>query len=1235
MRRPQAPRLAFLLLGLLLATALSASVGFLQNPVIDGGGALYTSDNLVCSWSASADTTNVTVAWLQDDSVFRNDTYNGSLPTNSTVGAGNTTRDEAWICRVTLSNGTDSAAAEANVTIENTAPLTPKIYNASDYLILQKYNITEDQGFTLDMNSSDADSDLLTYYFLDGKFCTVTASSTGAISCLPTHDYLNTNATGAENASQVSIEFWVRDQPPNTKSSSRSITFNITPVNDPPNATFSNSSVQVNATFNTTFPITDEEGDFPVNATLDAALTSVNISDDLAVSVENGNELRVYYGPTPVEYGDVGNHTVTVNLTDARGVSALVSFILEITSVNRPPYFTNITPESYGTSQPHTYVLDQGDNILINLSANDPDTVSITELITFGDNTTMLTVVTANGTAVNGTDAKGYIDYTAQNGDVGEHLVTITVADTQGLENSTVFNFTIVNVNDPPIIYNQSYDPANTAGNVNITPLYAYIDTPFLYQVNYTDPDIALGLDIVTWSDNTSTFNITSTGLINFTPTGAPRNETINVTVTDLAGAYDTRSIVLVLTNNAKPFYNQTVPNLACTESKECTFDLSYYAKDNDSGDYVAAYAAVFLNGSLPSFSINATSGLIDFIPEQTELGNYTVNLTIADTRGATAGQTVNLVVNNTESYPSWLQYDFSGATIVEGKEFNYQVIVTDGDLFLGGRNITFTTNESWATITYEYTANETVYGLLSFLPNSSQVGTESLMMNATDETGRTNSTSVTFTVLGQTDPPAINYIRPYGGANDTLTEAYLDVTGPGKNEENITIYENTTGVLFAINATDDVTPPASLRYYWYYDGALVHSGTGSAGRTYTKDFGFYSNGTHTMFVSVNDTTLEYSTWAWNLDVVDVNRPPYLVENYSLNITVSAVTTLPDFFLRYNGDHFFDPDDDLDGNGSIDGSEVLRLTFGATPCNFATFEYIGDDLRITPTGVGTCQVRFNGTDSGGLSATSNLVTIDVTEVPQGQSTTTTSSGGGGVTTQSTLIPFEQDVQTPHPLSIIAPQLVTIFENQTVHVPIELSNNWTGPLQGIVLSAKANASNIQMHFSTNYIEELPTNGSKTVELVVNGYRLGDNFEVKVTANVSNPSFQDSAIILFNSIEQADKGKDVQVKVTFARDLLSQHQECQELNELLQEADKQYKQGNYVGASQTIDVVINGCKFLISKTQQVQRPGFLRTPWVNLDQGTVMIVSFIALGVIIVLAVLGLLYYHHRTKEEYNF
>ncbi len=1225
---------------LLLLAALTTSVSFTSSPVINNGQTTYTDDDLVCEWTASGDTVNLTVRWYKDAVLNQTFNFSGSLPTNHTMPAANTTRDELWVCNVTLINATANVSADDNITIENSGPLTPVIYNASGQDIGIAMNITEDVAFTLDMNSSDADLDTLTYYFIDGKFCSVTNSATGAVSCTATHEYVRESPTNqTENVTQVDIEFWVRDTPPNTKSSERTITFNITPVNDAPQVTIADQSTAVNVTLNITVVATDEEENWPINASLIVALTSAAVSDDVIVTVEGNDTIRIVYGPSPVEYSDVGNHTVTINVTDALGENLTVNFTLEITSINRAPYFTNISPSNYSSPINRTYVLWQGENLIINMTANDPDTNQTTETLTFSDNTSIFVTVTTNSTATNTSDAKGYINYTALNADVGNHTISIIVTDGGGLSNSTEVNFTIKNLNDPPIIYNQSYDAQNTGGNVNITNLTAYLDAPFRYQVNYSDPDEDIGYDNLTWADNTSTINITQAGFIGFTPTGLPRNETINISVVDINGSRDYVTVNLEIRNNTAPYFNDTFPQLNCSEGQQCFFNVSYYAKDDDFGDNVTLYTAIFVGANLSSFSLNSNTGIIDFTPLQSEIGNYTITIVIEDSRAANASQTLNLSVNNTEDYPVWLQYDFSASTIVEDKEFNFVLMARDRDInYSATENLTFTSNLTWVTITYQQTINDTVYALLAMTPNSSQVGSHNIELNVTDSTGRVNSTSLTFTVLADTDPPNVTDIQPYGNTSeDNLTQGWLDVTSFPVNEEDVALFENTTSVRFEVNVTDDFTGAAQLGYTWYYDGVWNASGTGDASRFQIYDFGFFSNGTHNITVRVNDTTLENTTWTWNLNVINVNRPPILAGNLENELNISATSTYANYFLNTSGTGgFYDPDDDLNSDGQINGNETQDLTYSSTACTIATIAYSDEDLRLTPLSVGSCTVTFNATDAFGLTVGSNLVTINVQEVPEGASSTSSSSSGGSASTSTSFIPLETEVETPKPLTIVAPQLVTIYKNRTVIVPIELSNNWTEPLEMIELGAQTNATGVTLRYDTDYIEELDVNETQRVNLIVNGYRLGSNFEVTVTANVTEPLFHDSALILFNSIESAQDGEDVEVKVTFAQDLLSQHDECQELNELLDEANVRLEQGNIDDAHQLVDMVINGCKYLISRTQEDgQKPAMLRTPWINLPEGNIRIISFTALGAAIIVGLLVMLYYHHKTKEEYDF
>jgi hypothetical protein len=1243
--KPRRRLLLALLPTALLLVALVLPLNFTQSPSINFGTTVYVTDSLVCRWGISADATAENITWYRNGAPYASTYDNTTLNTSSTLPPYTALKNEAWRCSVTLFNATNNATQETNVTIQNSAPTTPIVTNATGQDIGTAANVIEGQTSTYTLNSTDVDvGETLTYYLKMAGFCTVTDSAAGTVSCTPRHADVRL-PNESEVVTQKNITFWVDDSDPIfAKSASITVTFNLTPVNDPPTLTIPTQTTPVNATYNQTFTASDEEHDYPITASVAYNLTDAEIRNNVNVTVEGNNIVRIVYFTSPIDWNDVGNRTVTLNLTDSRNASVIVNFTLEITSVNRPPYFTNFTPDRFNSSQLHAYVLYEGQNIVINVTANDPDTADQPDIITFADNTSMFSIATLNSTATNTSDARGQINYTATNNDVGNQTVLITLQDAGGATTSTTLNFTIINVIVPPVINNQSFNATNTEGNVNITPLVAYLNGPFRYQVNYTDPDLRWG-DILTWTDNTTTFNITNGGLIAFTPIGSPRNETVNITMTDSVGFSDSRSIILEIRNNTPPRFNATFPTLACSDDLPCVLNLSDYATDDDPGDYVATYADTFLNGAIGSFSLNATSGLISFIPQMADIGNYTANITIADSHGATASQLLNITVNNTPHPPVWVQYDFSGQTIVQDHTFNYMLQASDEDLLLPNSTeyLSFVTNLSWVTLSVQSVTGDTYHVLLSFTPNASLVGNQSIQLNVTDATNLTNSTIVNFTVLAKTTPPVINFIRPYGDNfnNHALVRGWLTVNGVPP-PESVVFPENTSSVVFEVNATDNVTPVDQLLYTWFYDGSVVQPASGM--KSYTRSFDFFSDGNHTLSVTVNDTRLESTNWTWTLAIQDVNRPPVLEANFTntkQNISISTTTTKENYFV-YNlaSGGFYDPDDDpaSNPNSFISSNYTLHLTYATTACNVASLTFQNNSLTLKPLVIGSCNVIFTATDPGNLSAVSNLVSITVTDVPKGQTTVVSSSGGGGggTATMQTFIPLKQEVEKPKPLNIIAPRLVTIYRNQTVAVPIELRNNWTTPLKSIVLSAKTNATGVQMAFDSNYLAELPLNGTRRVMMTVYGYRLGENFEVEVSANVSDPQFDDTALILFNSIEQSQAGQDVSIKVTFAQDLLNQHQECQELNELLTQANAKLKAGQIQEAGNLVDSVINGCKYLISKTQlQTQRPGTVRTPFFDISDATLTLISYFALGAAIIIAGAVLVYYHYKTKEEYNF
>jgi len=138
----------------------------------------------------------------------------------------------------------------------------------------------------------------------------------------------------------------------------------------------------------------------------------------------------------------------------------------------------------------------------LQVNASDPDS----DQVVFFDNTLLFDINLFLGT----------INFTPKAGQAGVYNITITATDLANSTNTT-FQLTIESTNDPPRID-------------FIQPSRAPVGELFSLQVNATDPDN----DTLQFFDNTELFNITGSGLINFTPVV---NDTgvyfIDITVSD------------------------------------------------------------------------------------------------------------------------------------------------------------------------------------------------------------------------------------------------------------------------------------------------------------------------------------------------------------------------------------------------------------------------------------------------------------------------------------------------------------------------------------------------------------------------------------------------------------------------------------------------------------------------------------------------------------------------------
>jgi hypothetical protein len=212
------------------------------------------------------------------------------------------------------------------------------------------------------------------------------------------------------------------------------------------------------------------------------------------------------------------------------------------------------------------------------------------------------------------------------------------------------------------------------------------------------------------------------------------------------------------------------------------------------------------------------------------------------------------------------------------------------------------------------------------------------------------------------------------------------------------------------------------------------------------------------------------------------------------------------------------------------------------------------------------------------------VPVDVTEVTV--ASTGGGSGGGGLSTRTALVQKETD--NIFPIDIIVPGPIVIYFNRTMKVPITIKNKLNKTIKGISLQAYTNADNVTFEFVNDYFSELEAKHQVTTNLYVTNYRGSGPYEIWISANVSDPEFNDTATIFVNSLEQTEEGDLINTKIAFARDLLSNNPECQELFEVLDKAILELHQNDFNETAKILDSVIDGCKYLVSQARAKQQP-----------------------------------------------
>ncbi len=1082
------------------------------------------------------------------------------------------------VIRIVLNDTAGGIAYSNNFTLNVTNLYDPPVFSPG---ITDQIGYV-DAPFTYDINATDSDGDTLNY--TDNSTLFTINDTTGLISFTP-------------NSSQIS---------------NYSIFINV-----------SDGRFLINATFNLTIlnntaPILDiianytvvEGGTFQIDISGtdpdDDNLTFTTNRSEISVAVVNGTHSTITWSSVPDSVSNA-THPILVTVRDIRNAPDTQVFWLNVTAQNFPPVLGALP----------NFTIRANKTLSYNLTASD-----------FDDDTLVFNI---NATKVNYTQSSSTLaNLNFSNGSVQEFTANISVTETDtgvSYQDSQIVWFNVTD-NFAPTLYpiGEQACTEDAACYINLSSYANDSNTNDYYLEVLTYWTNASGFSWLTYDSSTGQI------LVNVTDSSdADKLYNISFNVSDDVLSTNSSFILNVTDANDAPYFLEAVENFTeWTNIIEDTLVIipstlvsagagPWVNATDEDGDDITFWMQVLVGPNTTLFSWNEPAngrGYINFTPRQVDVGNYSVNLTVSDPSGGWSGQIVNFTIQDLNSPPNITQvypygtplsnatiYEFYNTTslpdgtwlqnISEGTDLLFNHTTTDEEdhsliytWFLDGVNQT--ANISWTYETGYFSAgrhNVTLsvddpYNTTSFTWNVTIMnvalppifGRKELKLSADFISGNfTNTTLIypgnitlstidgeNYTTWGTYESPVIDLWSDDGDGTATSLGHYIL-----SNITYSTVIPALTEMYLEVRSNDNGTHFVN----WTNWTASTNLSTGSNMMAFpgTKD-------KHIQYRLNYTSQSDSATPQLNTIALHYNISNYTITEGS---SISAWLDLDDFFIN--------PDPDCsDMTFSAGGYTSLSVSIDGST-NVATIASTVDSVNSTT----TTTVIFTAT-CGNQTATSNEIPVTIVDAGQTRYITYTSSGGSGSTV---LLEVPRLVETTSEeflnLNLITPGSVIMYENDTVIAPIKLKNEGNRTVYGVTLSATSENPDVTMTYTVNYFSQIDPGQEEDTNLIITSYTTMGNYHITVHANISEPDSTDSAQILINSIEKGSYSpEEINTKIAFTRDLLSNNPQCLELNEMLFRAETAVGNEELDEAAELLSIVLENCRFLIAQSQKVQ-------------------------------------------------
>ncbi len=505
-------------------------------------------------------------------------------------------------------------------------------------------------SYNFSANVSDPDiNDVLLFTHIIGPNSTLTNftlnESTGILAVFVTND-INTGEKKVELSAEDSD--FVRD--------TAILLANITAVNDAPIfINLENKSFNMSYLFDYVIRATDEENNLPFGFHIEfLSCETAQWSSRQSTNCELFNSSQFYVNDSVINISfiptrnDVGIYLINFSVNDSGIPSARTSVVanFSVLNINSEPYFNYVCDNERGAVESSAF----------SCYINATDIDEINNLTFFSDLPWFLNVKSIKVNSSTNFNGAVAVNFVPEDGNVGNWSVNVSVIDTGnpiGL-NSTQFWFFVENVNDSVKLQNLGSVDAYTSNNYTI-------------YINATDddlliPDKSVYNEIISFSSNESWVQISSfgtiqdtnitTAIVRINPNRASGSGAygINISAVD-ANLYsiDSKILIVNVIGNFRPQWDlNTRTAHSLLEDTGFYLNLSENVSDADGDSISFSYAS---DNIFSSFTLDANTGVIDFAPNDLDIGQHIVTINASDI-AASSPLVFNFTVQNLNDVP-------------------------------------------------------------------------------------------------------------------------------------------------------------------------------------------------------------------------------------------------------------------------------------------------------------------------------------------------------------------------------------------------------------------------------------------------------------------------------------------------------------------------------------------------------------------------------------------------------